>query len=136
MAFVKGQSGNPAGRAKGIPNPQARLRKAIEQHLPDILSAMVEQAKAGDTAAARLLVDKVLPSMKPVDQSVALPLAGVDLGADGRAILSATGNADITPEQAGRLLAGLGALARVIETDELLKRIEKLEEANANQKKG
>jgi hypothetical protein len=133
MAFKKGESGNPAGRTPGMSHHH-KLRLAIAKDLPSIIEAMVTQAKAGDVQAARLLVDKVLPSMKPVDQAVALPLAGVDLGADGRAILSATGDAAITPEQAGRLLAGLGSLARVIETDELLKRIEKLEAANATAK--
>jgi hypothetical protein len=128
--YQKGESGNPAGRPKGLIN-QASLRASIEKDIPEILAAMTAQAKAGDTQAARLLLDRTLPSIKPTDQPVSLAIAGVDLATDGRAILTATGNADITPEQAGRLLAGLGSLARVIETDELLKRIERLEASHA-----
>ena len=33
MVFKKGQSGNPTGRPKGVPNPQAKLRKAIEKEM-------------------------------------------------------------------------------------------------------
>lgn len=134
MAFTKGKSGNPAGRPKGIIN-QMTLRASIEKDLPDILSAMVEQAKQGDVQAARLLVDKVLPSMKPMDQAIALPVTGADLAKDGRVILSATGAGELTPDTATKLLQGLGSLARIIETDELLKRIERLE-AQANGKAG
>ncbi|MBK5965720.1 hypothetical protein CCR95_16935 [Thiocystis minor] len=126
MPFVKGKSGNPSGRPAGIVS-QMKLRQSIEKDIPAILAAMVEQAKAGDTQAARLLLDRTLPSIKPMDQPVTLPLAGDDLASDGRAILTATGNADITPEQASRLLAGLGSLARVVEVGELIKRIESLE---------
>lgn len=131
--FKPGESGNPNGRPKGVPNPQARLRKAIEDDLPAIIEAVTKQAKSGDIQAARLLVDKVLPNAKPMDQAVDLPgLAGVDLGADGRAVIEATGAGALTPEQASRLLQGLGSLARIVEVDELLKRIEKLESAHAD----
>ena len=108
-----------------------KLRKSIMKDIPAILTAMVEQAKAGDTQAARLLMDRTFPAIKPTDQAVNLTLAGDDLASDGRAILTTTGNADITPEQARRLLAGLGSLARIVETDELLKRIEALEKRYA-----
>jgi hypothetical protein len=114
----------------GAISKQTKLRQSIEGEIPAILEAMVTQAKAGDIHAAKLLLDRTLPSIKPMDQAVTLPM-GDDLAANGRAILAATGNADITPEQASKLLQGLGSLARVIETDELLKRIESLEKAHA-----
>ncbi|MBK5966471.1 hypothetical protein CCR95_20930 [Thiocystis minor] len=125
--FKPGQSGNPAGKRPGTVCKMTKLRQSIEADLPEILSAMVTAAKQGDTTAAKLVMDRVLPALRPTDQAVSLPLAGDDLAADGRAIIQATGNADITPEQASRLLAGLGSLARVVEVGELIKRIESLE---------
>jgi hypothetical protein len=128
MPFVKGKSGNPKGRPPGIVN-QAKLRESIAKNIPEILAAMVEQAKAGDTQAARLLLDRTLPAIKPTDTPVVLPLAGADLGADGRAVIAATGQGDISPDQAKTLLSGLGTLARITEVDELVRRIEALEKS-------
>jgi plasmid stability protein len=129
MGFQKGQSGNPAGRPRGIVT-QRRLRESIEADVPEILRAMIEQAKAGDVGAARLLLGVTLAPLKPTDQAVNLPLTG-DLADDGREILKAAGSGDLTPEQAARLLQSLGALARIIETADLLHRVERLE-AQAN----
>jgi len=123
--WQKGQSGNPRGRPKGGTN-FVTLRKAIAGDVPEIIDAMVAAAKLGDVQAAKLLLDRVLPSLKPVEQAVSLPLGGSPAEA-GRAVLEALGAAQLTPEQGAKLLAGLGALARVIEVDELEKRIEALE---------
>jgi hypothetical protein len=127
--YQKGESGNPQGRPKGIIN-QATLRASIEKDVPAIIKALTEQATSGDVGACKLLLDRVLPALKPQDTTIQLPM-GDDLAANGRAILAATGNADITPEQASKLLQGLGSLARVLETGELLARIESLEQAHA-----
>ena len=97
MAFKKGQSGNPAGKPVGAVSKQTKLRRSIEKDVPEILAAMVAQAKSGDIQAAKLLLDRTLPSLKPQDTTIHLPLTD-DLAANGRAILKATGNADITPE--------------------------------------
>lgn len=127
--YQPGESGNPAGKPKGAVSKMTRLRQSIEKDLPAIIQAVTEQAKAGDMTACKLLMDRVMPALRPTDQPVTLPLAGADLGADGRAVIAATGKGDITPDQSKALLSGLGTLARVVETDELLKRIEKLEAA-------
>lgn len=124
--FEKGQSGNPKGRPPGIVN-QAKLRESIVKDIPAILTAMVTQAKQGDVQAARLLLDRTLPAIKPTDTPIVLPLAGADLGGASRAVIEAAGQGGITPDQARTLLSGIGTLARVIETTELLERIEKLE---------
>lgn len=129
--FKPGESGNPRGREPGSKNKATALRESIAAHIPEILDALVEQARQGDTAAAKLLLDRALPALRPTDQPVTLPLAGADLASDGRAVVSAVGDGEVTPDQAKSLLSGLGALARVIETAELLERIERLEAKHA-----
>jgi ribosomal protein S20 len=68
--FVKGQSGNPKGRKPKEISSQ-KLRNLIsESDVSDILKTMVEQAKQGDIQAAKLILDKVLPSLKSVDTTI------------------------------------------------------------------
>ena len=61
-------------------------------------------------------------------------LATDSLAQAGRAVVQAAGAGVLSPEQAGRLLDGLGAQARLVERDELVRRIEALEERTATEK--
>jgi hypothetical protein len=126
MPFQKGRSGNPKGRPKGI-QTQAKLRKAIEAHVPAIIDAMVEKARAGDVGAAKLLVDRVIPALRPTDQPAPVPLPHEGLAQSGQAILVALGAGELTPQQGAALLGALSTLARVVETDELVQRVAALE---------
>lgn len=128
--FKKGQSGNPAGRKTGT-SEAAKLRHAIEADLPDIISAMVDSATQGDTAAAKLLLDRTIPAMKPIAQTATVDSLQGTLSEQGDVIVSAMGDGAITPEQAQQMLAGLASLSKIREVDELVQRIEQLE---ANQK--
>ena len=123
-----GQSGNPNGRPRGT-GEVAKLRASIAAHVPEIIEQLVEVAKTGDVQAARLLLERVLPPMKPTELAVPLALPDGSLTEQGRAVLAAVSIGDLAPEQAARLLASIGMLARVAEIDELTNRIEKLEEA-------
>lgn len=125
--WQQGQSGNPRGRPSGT-GEVTKLRDSIAAHLPDIINELVVKAKAGDAQAARLLLERVLPSLKPIEQAVALSLpVGEGLSAQGAAIVQAIADGTIAPSQGSALLTGLGALARIKEIDELERRITQLE---------
>lgn len=130
--FTKGQSGNPKGRPRGILN-QAGWREIIAKDLPDILKVLAASAKAGDTQAARLLLDRVLPSIKTVDTPAPLaPAAGPsDLAGAATAVLAALSTGEATPDQAASLASVLASLARVREVIELEARITALENRHA-----
>jgi hypothetical protein len=64
MAWKKGESGNPRGRPTGT-GEVASLRAALAKHLPEVIAAVVEAAKKGDTAAARLILDRTGPALRP-----------------------------------------------------------------------
>lgn len=126
--FIKGQSGNPAGRPKGS-GLSAQLRAAIEQDAPSIIKAMIEQAKGGDTAAAKTLLDRVLPALKPESQAISLPelVAAPTLADKAKAAIDAAGAGDIAPSAASDMVSAIAGLAKIIETTELQKRLEALE---------
>lgn len=126
-----GQSGNPAGRKPGT-GPAAKLRAAIEKDVPAIIKTLVTSAKAGDVGAARLLLERVLPPLKAaeVPVPVAMPPAAT-LADQGRAVVKAASNGALSPGQAAQLLAGLGALVRVIEATEFDERLRALEDQHA-----
>lgn len=125
-----GQSGNPKGKQPGTGALQ-RLRAGLDEHLPDILAALVEAAKAGDVTAARVILDRVLPSLKPNEQPVLLDLAGDTLSAKAAAVLDAVAAGELAPGQAAQLVSALGTMAKIIETDDLAQRVAKLEERHA-----
>ena len=127
--FIKGQSGNPQGRPKGS-GLSAQLRAAIEQDAPSIIKAMIEQAKAGDMQAAKALLDRVLPALKPESQAIHLPelVAAPTLADKAKAAIDAAGAGDIAPSAASDLVSAIAGLAKIIETTELQKRLEALEQ--------
>ncbi len=127
--WKEGESGNPNGRKPGT-GEVAKLRDSIAQHLPEIILQLVNKAKEGDSQAARLLLERVLPPMKAIEQAVKLSLPdGEGITAQGVAIVQAVASGTIAPGQGAALLTGLGALARIKEIDELERRITQLEGA-------
>jgi len=123
-----GQSGNPKGKTPGSGELQ-RLRASIAVHVPTILDQLIQAAQGGDVQAARLILERVLPPVKAIEQAVELSLPdGGTLTAQGRAVLSAVAAGDLAPGQGAQLLAAIGSLARLTEIDELTQRIEKLEQ--------
>ncbi len=48
----------------------AQLRSQISEHLPDVIEVLAGAAKGGDVQAARILVERCVPSMRAIDQNV------------------------------------------------------------------
>jgi hypothetical protein len=123
--FQPGQSGNPSGRPKNK-TPATLLRKAIAEDMPDIITSLVELAKNGDVAAAKVLLDRVCPPLKPQAMPIYLPVNG-SLTEQGNEVIIATLAGQIPPDIGSQLITALSHQAKLIEIDELMKRIEALE---------
>jgi len=74
--FIKGKSGNPAGRPKGRKNQLTQLKQDLEiavrdnissSDVTDVLQTMVELAKEGNVGAAKIILDKAITNAKDAD---------------------------------------------------------------------
>lgn len=122
-----GESGNPAGRTPGSGQLQ-KLRDAIAQDVPAILASLVDAAKGGDIQAAKLILDRVLPPLKAIEQAVALQLPEGTLTAKAGALLDAAALGELTPAQAAQLISAVGTIGKITEFDELNARLTQLEQ--------
>jgi len=102
------------------------MRQDIGNWVPEVLAALRAQAVAGDVAAAKLLLERALPPLRPQDTPVPLPL-GADLGQAGKAVLSGLEDGTLTPDEAAKLAGVIGALARSNELVEIERRLSSIE---------
>ena len=127
-----GESGNPRGRPPGR-GQSAQFREALASKLPAILESVVKAAIEGDMTAARLVLDRCLPALKPLEATIeGLALPTGTLTQQARDILASVSRGEVAPGQAAQLVASIGAVAKIAEFDELSARIEALEKAHAN----
>ena len=125
-----GVSGNPKGKTPGSGELQ-KLRATLAADVPGILAGLVTAAKGGDVQAARLILERILPPVKAIEQAVELQLPNDGtLTAKASAVLSAVAAGELAPSQGAALLGAIGTLARITEIDEMATRITALENAH------
>jgi hypothetical protein len=125
--FQKGVSGNPAGKPRGARDKRTELRALLVPHAERLVKKAVELALAGDTTALRICIDRLLAPVKAKDEAVKVGKVTGTLAEQGRAVLKAMAAGRITPEQASVIMGAVAAQARIVEVDELERRIAALE---------
>ena len=134
MAFQKGQSGNPAGKPKGAKDKRTALRELLQPHAEQLVQKAVKLALEGDTTALRICIDRIIPAAKAKDSPIELEGLHGPLVDRGQTVVNALASGQLTPDEANAVMSVLSAQARIIEVDELEKRLAALEErANGNQ---
>ncbi len=128
MLFEKGQSGNPDGRPRGIRDKRTALRELLMPHADALIAKAVEMALSGDSAALRICVDRLIPPAKARDDAVRLPWPGGSLSENGRAVLEALAGEKLTPDEAQTILQAIATQARIVEVDDIEKRVTLLEQ--------
>jgi len=129
--FEKGKSGNAKGRPKSM--TATLLRQAINDDMPDIINKLIDLAKGGDVQAIKLVLERVCPALKPQAVPINLPFVE-SLAGQGNEIIRATMQGKIPPDIGSQLITALANQAKVIEIDELTKRIEVLEQSSERKK--
>jgi Family of unknown function (DUF5681) len=132
--FKPGRSGNPKGRPRGAKGRATELRTKIVAEIPDIVDQLITAAKAGDMQAARILIERAIPTLRPEEARVLVALPeDAPLSEQGAAVLRAVADGHITPSQGASMVQSLTGLARIIEVSELEARIAALERSKEQQ---
>lgn len=130
--FQPGHSGNPRGRPAGSRNRVTiACEKILDNEATAITQKAVELAKAGDTVALRLCLDRIVPPRKGSPVRFAIPTLtnSGDVRAAALAVLQAVADGQISPEEGNLVSSLIETARRSIETDELGTRLEAMEKA-------
>ena len=123
------QPGNP-GKPRGARHKTTLLaEKLMSDDAEAIVKKVIEAAKAGDLAAARLVLDRIAPARR--DNPVRFDLPAIDCPADAAkasaAILAAVAAGELTPSEADQVCKVVDAFVRALEAHEFEKRLLALE---------
>ena len=132
--FVRGQSGNPAGRPRGCLDHANRAAQVLLAGEGAALTRRaIELALDGDPAAMRLCLERVLgPCRERAVEFVMPPINSAgDLATAMSAVASATAQGAITPREAMQLGHVVEAYVRAVEATEFEQRLKALELADA-----
>jgi len=128
--FQPGQSGNPGGRPRGSRNKSTLLAEAmLEGEAETIALRLIGKVRAGDSAALRLLVERLVPRRR--HQPVQFDLPVVESAADAlkasSAVMAACAAGELTIPDARDIMDMIARHVRLIESSDLEPRIEALE---------
>lgn len=125
-----GVSGNPAGKKPGTRNKKTLLAMALlNEDLEAITKVVIDAAKKGDMAAARFIIERMVPPLRERPVELTLPRIETATGAAAaqQAILDAVAAGDLLPGEGATLSGIVEQRRKAIETEELEQRISKLE---------
>ena len=132
--FVKGQSGNPAGRAAGCRNKATRIAEAL---LDDDVEALTRKAVAlaldGDPTAMRLCFDRIIAPRRARPVHLDLPpiVEAADIANAMAAITAAVAEGAITPGEGAEVGMVVETYLRALEASDFDRRLKVLEAAHA-----
>jgi hypothetical protein len=130
--FPPGASGNPSGKPRGARHKTTLAIEALLEGEGEALTRVaISKALGGDMIALRLCLDRLAPPRRDSPVSVALPAVrtAADAVEASAALLEAVAAGEVTPDEAGRIMALLTAHKQIVETGELEGRIAALEKA-------
>ena len=125
---MKGGAREGAGRKKGS-GQAAHYRAMLEPHAEGLIQQVVDLAKGGDMTALKLCLDRLCAPLRPTDRLISIE--GLEdctgLSAKGELILDHVALGKVTPVEASNLMRAISSQARIVEVDELERRVAELE---------
>jgi hypothetical protein len=132
--FVKGQSGNPAGKPPGCRNHATRIAETL---LDGEVAALTRKAVAlaldGDVTAMRLCLERIIAPRRGRHVQLDLPPIGkvADTAETMAALTAAVAAGDITPGEAVAVAKVVEIFVRAIEAGNFDRRLTLLEAGDA-----
>lgn len=124
--FKPGNPGRPRGARHKV---TLAVESLLEGQHEALTQKAIEKALEGDTVALRLCLDRIAPPRR--DASITLTLPPVKTAGDAvaasSAVLDAVAAGEVTPDEAGRVMALLTAHKAIVEAGDLERRIAALE---------
>ena len=130
--FLKGQSGNPAGRVSGIRNRATIIMEQLfDGASSDVSKKALAQAMNGDGATLRLIVRSVIGPRRHRASSFAMPLlqGAADVAPAIAAIAAAAAEGAISTAEASEMSQVVERYTRALAADEIESRLQRLESA-------
>jgi hypothetical protein len=128
--FQPGQSGNPKGRPRGSRNRATLLaQELLGDEGETIMRKAIELAKKGDKLALKLCLERIVPrSGRTVEIDLPAIRKADDLVAACAAVIDSAAAGQLTLQEAREFMELLDAQRKAIETQDLVVRIELLEQ--------
>ena len=125
---MKGGKRSGAGRKKGS-GQAAHYRSMLEPYAEELIQRVVDLAKDGDMAALKLCLDRLCAPLRSTDRLLTIEgMADVkELSDKGEIVLANVATGEVTPSEAQHLMNAISSQARILEVDELERRITELE---------
>ena len=130
MPFSPGISGNPTGRPRGNTSSliiKEALAAVFEDGESGLIKNICESAKAGDVQAATILINRLYPALKPVQEVTPFTLAGDNPAEQAQSVLAAVAGGQIPVEIGVQLIAAISQTLQIMEVTELAERLEQIE---------
>jgi hypothetical protein len=128
--FVKGQSGNPAGRRPGSRNRASLAVEALLDGEADSLTRRaLELAMAGDPTALKLCLERILAPRRERVVRFELPAikSAADIARAMDAVTAAVAEGALTPGEADVMARVVDTFIRAIDTSDFDRRLQELE---------
>ena len=131
--FEPGRSGNPLGRPRGSRNKATQVAEALlEARVEAVVDKVVELALAGDVAALRLCLKRLVPPRR--DRAIMVELPRIETAADvvaaSSALIEAVASGAITLSEAVHVARLMDVHVQAIQMHELEQRLVRLEAEN------
>lgn len=131
MAFVKGQSGNPAGRKAGSLNKKTLLRQELEKDGSALAAAIKTAAlEGGDTTAMSLWLARLEPPLRPSAQRVQFDLdPDAPIADQAKQVMLAMSRGELDPDTARQIMDMLSAFIGMKDMETFLGELKRMREA-------